>query len=179
MYTIEDLKEVILEQFRKTNSKAGHIVMMRNFNNGIMRNLNPEEQKLFIDAANELINEGIVTYEKEGMGGDVLRLTEKGYSELYTARADYEIAELIMDLFRRGNYKVDQVIMMRQIYQGLLPTLNPVEQDKFADIANRLIDEGFIKYDDGKTGKPECIILTQKGYDYIYTQGIATLMSIF
>lgn len=175
----QNYREIVWDAFRRINARAGHVVPMRTFRFGVMRQMNPVEQEQFVAEINAMIGEGFLTYEKEGVGGDDLRLTEKGFSVLYTARADYEIAELIMDLFRRGNYKADQVIMMRQIKQGLLPSLNPAEQDKFADVANHLIDEGFIKYDDGKTGNLECIILTQKGYDYIYTQTISTLMGIF
>ena len=179
MKTKEYYKEMILDQFRKINAKAGHLVKWMVFDDNVMRALNPEEQKTFVEAANELITDGILTYEESGPMGKILRLTEKGYAGLYQARPDYEIAELIMSLFRQGNYRSGQVIMMRQITQGFLPSLNPVEQDRFEDVANRLIDEGFIIYDDGKSGRFACVELTDKGYDYIYKQDISVLRDVF
>ena len=179
MKTIEDFKEIILNQFRKTNSKAGHVVQMRMFDNSLMRTLNPEEQKMFVNAVNELINGGFVTLEENGAMGRLLRLTDKGFSVLYHAREDYEMAELIMSQFRQGNYRSGQVIMMRNINLGLIPSLNPVEQERFFDVANCLIDEGFIIYHDGKSGRLESIELTDRGYDYIYKQDISVLRSIF
>lgn len=179
MKTKEELKEIILNQFRKTNSKAGHVVLLKVYDNTIMKILNPEEQKLFVDAANELITEGVLIFDEEGPLGRKLQLTEYGYSILYKAREDYEIAELIMSQFRQGNYRSGQVILMRHFSQVLIPSLNPVEQERFFDVATRLINECFIIYDDGKSGRTECIELTDKGYDYIYKQNISVLRSIF
>lgn len=53
----------------------------------------------------------------------------------------------------------------------LLKELNPKEQEKVIDIANRLIDNEYIEYEDGSKGL-KCIRLTPKGYDYIYDDEI-------
>ncbi len=41
-------EEIVLDAFRKINARAGHVVPIRNFRNGIMRQMNPVEQEEFI-----------------------------------------------------------------------------------------------------------------------------------
>jgi len=76
-----EIAELILDEFRKTNSKANHIVMMRSINFGIYPKLNPKEQELFFTVMNGLIFTGYYTYEKENL--ECIRLTEKGYDYIY------------------------------------------------------------------------------------------------
>ena len=88
MKTVKDIQEIILDQFRKTNSRAGHIVMMRVFHFSIIPKLNPKEQDLFQEAANDLINQGILEYEKSIP--ECLRLTDKGFENLYKDVSEHE-----------------------------------------------------------------------------------------
>jgi len=75
--TVNDIQEIILDEFRKTQSRTGHIVMMRVFRFSVIPKLNPKEQDLFQEAANNLINQGILTFENTSP--ECLRLTQKGF----------------------------------------------------------------------------------------------------
>lgn len=75
-----------------------------------------------------------------------------------------EMAEWILDFFRRAKVDVGQVVLMRNI-QNKLYELNPKERDMFMTVANELIDNGYFTYEDGS---PQFLRLTRKGYDYIY-----------
>lgn len=174
-----DYKNEVLDQFRKANSRAGHIIFMRTFRFGIMRELNPEEQRQFIDAVNEMITDGLVTYEKSDGGMDLLRLTEQGYEQLYQQRSDAQIASIILAKFKAANIKIGQIIPMRTVSFGILPSLNPKEQDRFSDVANKLIAERFITYNDGSDGRISGLTLEKRGYDYIYGVNQEQLESLF
>ena len=75
-----------------------------------------------------------------------------------------EMAEWILDFFRRAKVDVGQVVLMRNI-QNKLYELNPKERDMFMTVANELIDNGYFTYEDGS---PQVLRLTRKGCDYIY-----------
>lgn len=75
-----------------------------------------------------------------------------------------EMAEWILDFFRKSNLDFGQVIMMRSI-QNKLYDLNPKERDMFMTVANELIDNGYFTYEDGPS---QMLRLTKKGRDYIY-----------
>jgi hypothetical protein len=88
MKTVKDIQEIILDQIRKTNSRAGHIVMMRVFHFSVVPKLNPKEQDLFQEAAKDLIDQGILDYEKTSP--ECLRLTGKGFENLYNVVSEHE-----------------------------------------------------------------------------------------
>ena len=48
-------EKIVLDAFRKINARAGHVVPIRNFRNGIMRQMNPVEQEEFIAVINAMI----------------------------------------------------------------------------------------------------------------------------
>ena len=75
-----------------------------------------------------------------------------------------EMAEWILDFFRKSNVNVGQVILMRNI-QNKLYERNPKERDMFMNVANELIANGYFTYEDGT---PQVLRLTEKGRDYIY-----------
>ena len=75
-----------------------------------------------------------------------------------------EMAEWILDFFRRANVDAGQIIMFRSI-QHKLYELNPKERELFVPVANELIDNGYFTYEEGT---PQCLRLTEKGRDYIY-----------
>lgn len=75
-----------------------------------------------------------------------------------------EMAEWILDFFRRAKVDVGQVVLMRNI-QNKLYELNPKERDMFMTVANELIDNGYFTYEDVS---PQVLRLTRKGCDYIY-----------
>ena len=176
--TNKDYKEIVWNVFRQINARPNHIVYMRTFRFGVMRNMNHVEQEAFINSINDMINQGLVTYE-EGQGFDLLRLTEKGYDELYFCRPDYQIAECLMDKFRKNDYKVGEIIPMRNINMQFIPSLNPKEQDRFEVIANKLIDAGYILYEDGRTKAISGLVLCDNGYDYIYKGNLDNIKTIF
>lgn len=78
-----------------------------------------------------------------------------------------EIAELIFDKFRASNCKTNEIVMMRNIRFGLIDKLNPKEKEIFDAVLNGLIFTGYYTY---HSDSPECIRLTEKGYDYIYDE---------
>lgn len=162
--TKEELKEAIMSQFENQNCKASHVILMRFWNHTFLRGLNPKDQDLFEPAVEELINEGKLLYEPDGLA--CLRLTDLGFSTLYThSKSVQEIEDEIMDYFRRGNYRVGQNIMLRVFYNNYLNTLNPKEQTLFEQACNNLIDKLYISY---QKGSFESLQLEQAGYDYIY-----------
>lgn len=175
----EQYKEIVWDAFRRTNSRAGHILFMRTFKFGAMRNMNPEEQKGFIDTLNDMIALGLINYESGDGGMDLLRLTEKGYEELYDCRSDAEIANLLLNEFKKSNYRVGEIIPIRNFNFNFIPRLNPKEQDRFVEVANTLILNGYISYEDGKQKPIEGLVLQQAGYNYIYGVSHSHLEDLF
>lgn len=125
-----------------------------------------------------MITDGLVTYEGANTGLEVIRLTEKGFSQLYHSMADYQIADALMQMFARSKYKVGEIIPMRNINMQFIPNLNPVEQDRFEHVANTLIEAGLITYEDGKIKPIPGLVLQQPGYNYIY-KGSVDIKSLF
>jgi len=78
-----------------------------------------------------------------------------------------KIAKLILGKFRERSGRVGHFIMTRTYNHTVIPVLNPKEQNLFKDVANALIDEGYIRYEIGKSGQ-EGFRLTEKGYERIY-----------
>lgn len=174
----QEYREIVWDAFRRINARTGHVVPMRTLRFGAMQQMNPVEQEQFVAEINSMIGEGFITYEDGRTGLEVLRLTESGYAQLYHCKADYQIAEELMDLFRRSKYKVGEIIPMRNINMQFIPSLNPVEQDRFEHVANTLIEAGLITYEDGKTKPIPGLVLQQPGYDYIY-KGSVDIRSLF
>lgn len=75
-----------------------------------------------------------------------------------------EMAEWIMDIFRRAKLDAGQIVMMYNIQNRLLE-LNPKERDLFVNVANELIQNGYFTFEEQK---PQSLRLTEKGRDYIY-----------
>lgn len=75
-----------------------------------------------------------------------------------------EMAEWILDFFRRAKVDADQIVMMRNV-QNKLHELNPKERDMFVPVANELIENGYFTYEKGSL---QVLRLTQKERDYIY-----------
>ena len=86
-------------------------------------------------------------------------------------KSDKELAEYIFDIFRAAHCKAGHMVMMRTFEIKLREELNPKEQEIIFDVANRLIGNGYIEYEDGSRGL-KCLRLTKKGFDYIYDDNI-------
>lgn len=173
-------RDIVWDAFRRTNSRAGHILFMRTFRMGAMRRMNPEEQCKFIETLNDMIAQGLISYESGDSGMDLIRLTDAGYAELYDCRPDYQIAEMVMREFSRMNCQIGHIIPMRNFNFNFIPRLNPKEQDRFVDVVNTLIGNGFITYNDGRHDKPiEGLILQENGYNYIYRSIPSNLQGLF
>lgn len=78
----ETIKNDLLDKFREIPARAGYILPPRWLSLTYLPTLNPKEQKLFENALNELITEGIVEYV-QGVGMNTLKLTQKGEDEIY------------------------------------------------------------------------------------------------
>lgn len=81
MRTEREIAELIFDQFRAANCKAGEIIMERNVQFGIINNLNPKEQELCFIVIDGLINTGYITYRADSP--QCFFLTEKGYDYIY------------------------------------------------------------------------------------------------
>ncbi len=79
--SIADIENLIMREFEKQHSKAGHILMIKNLNFGLLQTFNPIEKDLFEPAVNNLISKELITYENGSP--ECLRLNEKGYATLY------------------------------------------------------------------------------------------------
>lgn len=75
-----------------------------------------------------------------------------------------EMAGWIFDFFRSAKADINGVVMMRTIQKKLIE-LNPKERDLFIPVANELIENGYLTYEEGPL---QYLRLTQKGRDYIY-----------
>lgn len=75
-----------------------------------------------------------------------------------------EMAEWILDFFRRAKVDAGQIIMFRTV-QNELHKLNPKERDLFVPVANELMKNGYFTYEEGTL---QALRLTQKGREYIY-----------
>lgn len=76
-----------------------------------------------------------------------------------------EMAEWILDFFRRVKANTGHIVMMRNVQNKLLD-LNSRERDLFVPVANELIASGYFTFEEGTH---QSLRLTQKGRDYIYT----------
>ncbi|MDR7208805.1 hypothetical protein [Flavobacterium piscis] len=77
-----------------------------------------------------------------------------------------KVKELVLDQFRKGNLRDNDIIMMR-VFINLEYKLPPKQRDVFYEAINELITEEYIIYE---KSTPECLRLTKKGYDYIYME---------
>ena len=84
-----------------------------------------------------------------------------------------KIAELIFDKFRSSNCKAGEIVPMRVIRFSLIMNLNPKEKELFNIVFVGLQITGYFTY---KKDPLECIVLTQKGYDYIYEENLVGKM---
>lgn len=81
MKTEREIAELIFDEFRATNCKAGHIIMERTVIFGVIDNLNPAEKELCFKVLNGLIHTGYITYKLDSPS--CFFLTEKGYDYIY------------------------------------------------------------------------------------------------
>lgn len=121
MNTKQKIAELIFDEFRKTKSRANHIVMMRVFRFSVIPKLNPKEQDLFDDVANELIDNGYITYEMSSP--ECLRLTEKGFDYIYDDTEDAESEGII----KKKNTPSSE--FPEKLYQDVIETINNYGKD--------------------------------------------------
>lgn len=81
MKTEREIAELIFDKFRATNCKAGHMIMERTVNFGVIDKLNPKEKELCFKVLNGLIHTGYITYKSDSPS--CFFLTEKGYDYIY------------------------------------------------------------------------------------------------
>lgn len=75
-----------------------------------------------------------------------------------------EMAEWILDFFRRSNCKANEIVMFRGVMNAV-SRLNPRERDLFTAVANELISNKYMAFEQQPV---QCIRLMSKGEDYIY-----------
>lgn len=75
-----------------------------------------------------------------------------------------QMAKWILDFFRRNNCRTNEIVMFPTVMLAV-GKLNPKEKDLFTNVANELISNGYMTFEQ----KPvQCIRLTAKGEGYIY-----------
>lgn len=75
----DEVKDLILNWFKKMNSKAGHVMDQRNLLQSVSMKLNPKQDKVADEAINELVQDGLI----EVKDNKLLVLTEKGVDHIY------------------------------------------------------------------------------------------------
>lgn len=75
-----------------------------------------------------------------------------------------EMAEWILDFFRRSNCKANEIVMFRGVMNAV-GRLNPRERDLFTAVANELIGNKYMTFEQQPV---QCLRLLPKGEDYIY-----------
>lgn len=157
------MEELILQQFEKQNSKAGHILTMKNLQFGLFLKLNPKQQDEAENAINSLIAKGFIVCEVGKNSPDCIMLTEIGFDKLYkNSKSVLDIENLIMREFEKQKSKAGHTLTIRNLNFGLIQNLNPIEKDLFESAVNNLIDKELI------THEHECLRLTGKGYQTLY-----------
>jgi len=121
MKSKEELQEIILDLFRKTNSKSGHIVMMRVINFQILHKLNPKEQDLLFPAINGLIEQGFLLYEEDSP--ECLRLTDRGFERIY----DDDFLPLALPIVKKK--KLPSTDFPNDLYKDILQTFSDYGKD--------------------------------------------------
>lgn len=160
------MEDLILQQFEKQNSKAGHILMMRNLQFGLFQKLNPKEQTEAENAIKSLIGKGYIVYEDGKSGSECIRLTDTGFNKLYkNSMSVLDIENLILKAFEKQNSIAGHILMIKNLNFGLLQDFNPIEKELFKPAVNNLISKELITYE---SGSPECLRLTEKGYETLY-----------
>lgn len=154
------IKEKIIDLFRKSKCKVGHMVPLRTIESQFMREM--VDYKPVVEA---LISEGLVEYKQDSLPG--LFLTQKGYDEIYSCRSDQALTDLLISQFRKTNCKVGQGFMFRTLQYTVMNNLNPKEEIRFIDMCNQMISEGNILVE-FENGYPQFVKLTEKGYHFIY-----------
>ena len=77
-----------------------------------------------------------------------------------------EMAEWILDFFRRAKVAVGQIVMFRNL-QFAQQQLNPKERSLFLTVINELLEHGYFTFEQEPI---QCLRLTEKGYEYIYDE---------
>ena len=77
-----------------------------------------------------------------------------------------EMAEWILDFFRRAKVAVGQIVMFRNL-QFAQQQLNPKGRSLFLTVINELLEHGYFTFEQEPI---QCLRLTEKGYEYIYDE---------
>jgi len=117
-----EIQELVLDFFRRTKSRAGHVVHMNVFRHNLLHKINPKEQDLFVTGVNELIEKGYLVYEQ--VSPECLRLTEKGYDRIYDD--DFREEESLPIIHKK---KLPTTEFPDKIYEDVLTTLNSYGKD--------------------------------------------------
>lgn len=117
-----EIQEMVLDFFRRTNNRAGHVVHMNVFRHNLLHKLNPKEQELFLTGVNELIEKGYLLYEASGP--ECLRLTEKGYDRIYDDNFQEEESLPVIQKKQLPGTKLPD-----ELYTDVLSTLSAYGRD--------------------------------------------------
>ena len=157
-----------MAEFEKQNSKVGHVLMIKNLRFGLFQKLNPKQEVEALKAIDSLIEKRFITLEGRSTSSECLKLTELGYNSLYqNSKNTDNIQSMILEAFEKQKSKAGHILMLKNLNIGLFQKLNPVEKELVNDAIGKLIEKGFIKYEDGSSGL-ECLRLTELGFENLY-----------
>ena len=77
-----------------------------------------------------------------------------------------EMAEWILDFFRRAKVAAGQIVMFRNL-QFAQQQLNPKERSLFLSVMNELLEHDYFTFEQDPV---QCLRLSEKGYNYIYDE---------
>ena len=75
----------------------------------------------------------------------------------------YEMAEWILDFFRKAKVAAGQIVLFRNL-QFAQQQLNPKERSLYLNVMNELLENGYFTFEQEPV---QCLRLSEKGYNYM------------
>jgi len=147
-----------LNKFKELNLGENHILHPKWLNLIYYPALNPKEQKVFKEAIESLINDGLAEPVQ-----DSVKLTGKGADRIYPGEnPKKKVKDDILKKFKELNAHENHAIPPRWLSLIYYPTLNPKEKKVFEEAIEDLINEEIVM------PSRDTVKLTKKGVDMIY-----------
>lgn len=155
-----EIKEEILDIFRRTKCKAGHMVPLRTIQ-ARFRTLPPNHLDY---ALHELKDAGVITFSNGAL--PAFYLTELGYDQIYIQHSDSQLMDMVLQLFRNTNCRAGQGYMFRTLQNAVINNLNPKDQQRIFVVLDSMIDRGIIVVE-FQGSYPFFVKLTEQGERYL------------
>lgn len=166
---IDNLAENLMNKFKEDNAKVDHTIDPKWIRFSFADSLPINEKDLVNDAAQKLVDEGLVIVTKR-LGMDCLTLTQKGFESIYNNDEKEVIEKITKDIlrkFKQSKCRIGEVLSHRWLELKYRLSLNPVEKDLYPKAIENLVNNEYINFQ--QNGSSYVLILQPKGYDYIYS----------